>query len=109
LDNEKNYIQYIILAESNGRSYIDKYYDGIKYHFDITDKVDDFYYEIKDLGLEKWNMNTYGSSIHWTPPADCWTLEIQIEDISVVCKGQDAVPKNWDKFWKAFDRMCNSE
>ncbi|MBR1752158.1 MAG: hypothetical protein IJ740_15050 [Ruminococcus sp.] len=108
LDNEKNYLTYIILSESNGEKYIDKYINGAKHHFNISNKIDAFYNEIKDLEIEKWNMKTYESSMCWTPPADHWTFDIHIGDISVTCKGEGEVPHNWDKFWKAFNRMCNN-
>ena len=108
LDNERNYLEYAILSESDGRFFIDDYYNGTNHRYDITDKMDVFYNEIKDLGIEKWNMKTYESSMCWTPPADYWTLEIHIEDISVICKGQGTAPEGWNEFWKAFHRMCHN-
>lgn len=99
---------YMILSESNGRYYIDKYCEGTKHHFDITDKIEQFYNEIKDLGIDKWNMNTYDSAIQYTPPSDSWTFTIHFDDISVACSGCGAVPPNWNQFWKAFHRMCSN-
>lgn len=108
-DSKINYLEYAILSVSDGKFLIDAYKNGEKHHFDITDKIDTFYNEIKRLGIDKWNMHFYESSICWMPPADVWTLEIHIEDISVTCKGQDATPENWNEFWNAFHRMCNNE
>ena len=108
LDNEKSYLSYSILSESNNRYYIDEYYNGANHHFDITDKIEQFYNEIKDLEIEKWNFNTFTSDMEWFEPSDYWTLDIHINDISVTCKGYGAVPPNWNQFWKAFRRMCSN-
>ena len=107
----REYIEYIILSESDGRLYIDKYYNGTKHHFDITDKIDTFCNEIKDLNIEEWNMKSFDSFIDWTPQADRWTFQINTDELSVSCMGDgtgDAFPHNWKEFWKSFNRMCNN-
>ena len=101
------YIEYIILSESDGKYYIDKYCNGTKHHFNVTDKIDTFCNEIKGLDIEKWNMNSFNSSIDWTPPADYRTFQINTDELSVSCMG-DVFSSNWKEFWKAFNRICNN-
>ena len=57
--SEDNYLSYIILSVNNRKSCIEKYQFGIKYHYDISDKIDDFCNEISGLGIEKWNTTDY--------------------------------------------------
>ena len=102
-----DFIRYVILSEINGKCYIDDYINGAKKHFDVTNNIDKFCKEITELGIDAWNMNVYQSSIYWFPPADQWTFELNTDDFSVVCKGQGEVPPNWNKFWTAFNKMCN--
>ena len=105
---EKYQLEYIILFESNGRYFIDKYFDGIKHHFDITDKIDDFCKKIENLGIEEWNMKYYEPKIYWFPPMhEDWSFEIHTDKVSVMCKGDAATPPYWEDFWKAFNKMCN--
>ena len=105
----REYIEYIILSESDGKLYIDRYYNGSKHHFDITDRIDTFCCEIADLGIDSWNTFDYESSMHWVPPADYWTFQIRTDTLSVACKGEGEFPPNWKEFWKAFNRMCNNQ
>lgn len=100
-----NYTQYSILSERDNRYYIDKLYKGAIYHFDITDKIDDFCKALEALGIDKWNMNDYQSSIDWFPPADYWTLEIHTDSVSVACKGQWSRPPEWKYFVDLLNQM----
>ena len=101
------YIEYIILSISDGKYFIDKYSNGKKYHFDITDKMDLFCTEINNLCIDNWNMNDYKSSMYWFPPAHYWTFQLNTDTLSVACKGQGEYPSNWNDFWTAFNKMCS--
>lgn len=110
LNTSDRKIEYIILSKLNGRYFIDKFHDGTKYHFDITDKMDAFCKKIEKLNLNEWNMQYYDPTMFWFPDFyEDWTFQIQTDTINVMCKGDTTPPPRWNAFWKAFDKMCNNE
>lgn len=57
------------------------------------------------MGIDKWNMNDYQSSIHWFPHPACWTLEIYTDSVSAACKGQGDRPAEWKSFVDLLNQM----
>lgn len=65
--------------------------------FDISSKVDIFCQGLIMMNINEWNQQYFDKPMDMFP-GYFWELTIIADDINVVCKGKDNLPKNWNKF-----------
>lgn len=49
------------------------------------------------ININEWNMQEFDEPWDWYP-SYFWKLSIIADDIYVICKGKDNLPKNWIAF-----------
>lgn len=96
-DREGNSDKLISLEIKNGTYYLG-YNNGNNLSvIDISSKVDIFCQGLLMMNINEWNQQYFDKPMDMFP-SYFWKLTIVADDINVVCKGKDNLPKNWNEF-----------
>lgn len=64
---------------------------------DISSKVNIFCQGLLKMNINEWHQQYFDEPMD-VFPSYFWKLTIIADDINVVCKGKDNLPKNWNEF-----------
>ena len=96
-DREGNNDKLISLEVKNGKYYLGYNHGNDLIVFDISSKVDVFCQGLIMMNINEWNQKCFDEHMDFFP-GYFWKLTIIADDINVVCKGKDNLPKNWNEF-----------
>lgn len=96
-DREGNNDKLISLEVKNGKYYLGYNHGNDLIVFDISSKVDVFCQGLIMMNINEWNQKCFDEPMDFFP-GYFWKLTIIADDINVVCKGKDNLPKNWNEF-----------
>lgn len=88
----------LILVEKRNDKYYLEYGNGNNLCvIEISSKVDKLYQGLLMMNINEWNKQCFDGPIDMYP-SYLWRLEILADDINVLCKGKDNLPKDWNEF-----------
>lgn len=88
----------LISLEIKHDKYFLRYKNGTNFSvIEISSKVNKFCQGLLMMNINEWNQQCFDEPMDMFP-SYFWKLTILADDINVVCKGKDNLPKNWNEF-----------